>query len=270
MDIPKLKLNDGVEIPTLGYGTWQLEGDVCVKGVQAALESGYTHIDTAQAYYNEIQVGEGLRNTPRQKYFLTSKLWREFFDEKAIEPSVDKSLKELGVDYLDLFVVHWPDKNHMLDIVGTMHKIKEKGKIRSVGMSNCTTHHLQDLIDNGIGVSLNQVEYHPYFQQKELAAFCKKQNIHITAYSPLGHGRVFKDPVLKEIGEKYGKNPGQVSLKWLLQSGFITIPKASTVEKLKQNLLLFDFELSPEDLKKIEGLNENERQLFPDFNEFDY
>lgn len=270
MDIPKIKLNDGLEIPSLGYGTWQLEGDICVAGVRNALQAGYTHIDTAQAYYNHQQVGEGLKSASRDSYFLTTKLWRDFFDEKAIEPSLDQSLKDLGIDYIDLFIVHWPDKKRMIEIVGKLHEIKEKGKIRSVGVSNCTAHHLQDLLDAGLGVSVNQVECHPYFQQNELAEYCKKQNIHMTAYSPLSRGEVFKDPVLQSIGQKHSKNPGQIAIRWLLQRGFITIPKASTEEKLKQNLEVFDFELSSDEIQQIQGLDKSQRLINPDFNEFDY
>lgn len=270
MDIPKIRLKDGVEIPVLGYGTWQLEGDTCVKGVRAAVKAGYTHIDTAQAYYNHEQVGQGLKDTSRQKYFLTTKLWREFFDQKTLEPSVDQSLKDLGIEYIDLFIVHWPDKKRMTDIVGEMHRIKDKGKIRSVGVSNCTIHHLEDLKSSGLEITVNQVEFHPYFQDEKLVEYCKTENIHITAYSPLAHGDVFKDKQLSEIGAKYGKHAGQVAIRYLIQRNFITIPKASTEDKLKQNLQVFDFELSDEDMKKIAALNKNMRQIKPDFNEFDY
>jgi 2,5-diketo-D-gluconate reductase B len=271
--IPMIKLTDGNEIPIIGFGTWQLEKKSCVNSIKMALEIGYRHIDTAYIYNNQEYVKEGIKAFPRENLFIASKLWRDHLKPNKVAYECDITLKQLGVDYLDLYLVHWPDSSVPLHAtVEAMLKLKEKGKIKSIGVSNCTIHHLQDLIDKGIEVVNNQVEYHPYLNQEKLFKFCKKHQISLTAYSPLAHGEVFKDEGLFQIGKKYNKTAGQVSLRWLIQKNIIVIPKGSSKEHIKENFEIFDFELSNEDMFIIDQIchRKNIRQIKPVFNEFDY
>lgn len=273
MKMPNKKLNDGVEIPVLGLGTWQQEGKKCIEVVKNAIEIGYRHIDTAYAYYNQDMVAEGIKGFPREKLFITTKLWKDHLYPNKVEFACDECLKQLKTDYIDLFLVHWPDNyRKMVEIVEEMHKLKEKKKIRSVGVSNYTIHHIQDLLDKNVKVSVNQVEFHPYLYQKELLEFCNKHDIAVTAYSPIIHGKAIKDPVLIEIGKKYNKSPTQVSLRWLIQKGLIVIPKATSKEHLKSNFEIFDFKLDEDDIKKIDvnSKEKEERTIIPKFQEFDY
>lgn len=229
-------LNDSVEIPMIGFGTWQLEGDPCVKAIQMALDIGYRHIDTAHIYNNHEKVKEGIGNFPRKDLFITTKLWRDFHDPKQVESACDQSLKELGLDYVDLYLVHWPEqKKDFAEIVHQIHLLKEKGKVRSVGLCNATISHIQHLIDQKLGVSMNQIEFHPFLLQMDLLKFCKEHNIAVTAYSPLARGEVSSSEVLKEIGQKHQKTPGQVALRWLLQKEAIVIPKSSSEAHIREN-----------------------------------
>jgi len=194
-----------------------------------------------------------------------------FLEPDLVEVNCDKILKELGIDYLDLFLIHWPNnKKPLSDIVSRMLKMKEKGKVLNVGVSHFTIHHIQDLLDDGLNIAVNQVEFHPYLHQKELLEFCTKNKIVLTAYSPLAHGEILKDAVLIQMAKDYDKTSGQISLKWLLQKGLVIIPKGSSEGHLKENLDLFDFTLSDEDRKKIDALHTNKRIIYPDLHEFDY
>lgn len=270
MSVPTKKLNDGVEIPMLGLGTWQQEGEKCVDAVRIALGLGYHHIDTAYAYYNHNEVRKGIGDYPRDKLFVTSKLWREFHNPRLVESICDQILRDLGMDYIDLYLIHWPEKKNMIDILGEMHKLKDKGKVRSVGLCNSTIHHIQDTIDQKVPISMNQVEFHPLLNQNELLQFCHKNKIDVTGYSPLAQGKVFKEPIMQEIAQRNKKTPAQVSLRWLHQKDIIVPPKGSSEEHIKENMEIFDFELSDEEMKKIDSLSRGERVILPDFNEFDY
>lgn len=272
----KIILNNNIEIPSIGFGTWQLSGDACKESVKIALESGYRHIDTAEIYENEEQVGTAIKesNIPREKLFLTSKVWQDKLNYEMVIKSCNISLKKLQTDYLDLYLIHWPDKYlNMEEILKAFKILYEERKIRAFGVSNLTINHLKDTlkITNKVNLPLtiNQVEFHPLFYQKELLEFCNKNDIKITAYSPLAQGEVFKNKTLIEIGKKYSKNPGQISLKWLLQKGLIVIPKSSKKEHIINNFDL-KFNILEEDIKKIDSININERLVEPGFAEFDY
>ena len=205
--------------------------------------------------------------------FITSKLWKDYLYPEKIEEHCNECLRQLDTDYIDLLLVHWPDNYRpLLKIVEKMHSIKEKGKIRSVGVSNYTIHHLQDLIDEQIPVSVNQVEFHPFLYQKELLEFCNKHMIALEAYSPLARGKVFEEPVLIEIGKNHKKTPGQVSLRWLMQKNIIAVPKGSSKEHLVENQQIFDFSLSEKEMQSIDEISQKKpmRLLQPDFHEFDY
>lgn len=270
-NIQKKKLNDGNEIPVIGIGTWQLEGEKCSSVVKTALEIGYRHIDTAEQYENQSFIGEVIRGFPRDQLFITSKLQYDYLDPKKVESRVDGTLKELKTDHIDLYLIHWPNsKKPLANILAEMHKCREKGKLKSVGVSNFTIHHIQDIMDQNLSIANNQVEFHPYLYQKKLLDFCNEQKIALTAYSPLAHGKVFDDSLLKQIGSKYKKKASQICLRFLIQLGLIVIPKCSSKEHLKENFEIFDFELEPEEMKQIEALNRDERTLSPPIHEFNY
>ncbi len=273
MSIPVKILNDKMQIPMLGLGTWMLEGQICFDSVRMALDIGYTHIDTAFAYNNQKEIGRAIKGYEREKLFITSKLWKDYLYPEKIELLCDECLRQLDTDYIDLLLIHWPDSSRpLLKIVEKMHSIKEKGKIKSVGVSNYTIHHLQDLVDEQIPVSVNQVEFHPFLYQKELLEFCNMHMIALTAYSPIARGKVFEEPALIQIAQAHKKNPAQISLHWLLQKDIIVVPKGSSREHLKENRQIFDFSLSKQEMQMIDEISQKnkERLIQPDFHEFDY
>jgi 2,5-diketo-D-gluconate reductase B len=266
-----ITLSDGHKIPALGVGTWLLQGKDCTKVTTAALDMGYLHIDTAETYENQTEIAPALKGRDRETLWITSKLWRGDYTKERIPLAVDKMLRDLGTDYLDLLLIHWPDRAVPIEeSMEAMEKERQKGKIRSIGMSNSTQRHIQDALDTGVKVVVNQVEYHPYFNQNELREWCHSKGVTLTAYSPLAHGKVFEDQTLAEIGQAHGKNAGQVACRWAYQKGMVVLAKTKHVERLKPNSQIFDFELTPADMAKIEALDRNERQIFPDFQEFDY
>ncbi|MBN1914578.1 MAG: aldo/keto reductase [Parachlamydiales bacterium] len=266
-------LNNGIEIPLLGFGTWLLEGKTCTEAVSRAIELGYRHIDTACIYHNHLQVAEGIKNIKRNELFITTKLWLDQLDLGSVETACDEALQQLNTEYIDLLLVHWPDKTKCWKkILEKMQILKEKKKIRSIGVSNCTIHHLQDILDQGMMVSVNQVEFHPYLYQKDLLDFCSRHHILITAYSPLARGRVFKDPQMIEIGKKYYKTPGQIALRWLIEKGIAVIPKGTSKTHIQENFDVFDFSLEKADTEKIDFLckSHGKRIIKPPFHEFNY
>jgi len=251
-----------------GLGTWQLRKQQCVRAVREALEIGYRHIDTASAYENESEVGEGAKGFPRADLFITTKLWIDVQKTKDVEASCDASLKKLSTDYVDLYLLHWPKQDTFLDLLHAMHRLREKGKVRRVGICNATIGHLKKALSQKIEISMNQVEFHPFLYQKELLEFCHKHNIGLTAYCPLAQGEVRKNKTLKEIGKRQGKTAAQVTLRWLLQKKIVPIPKASSEDHLRENFEISDFKLSTAEMSNIDALNENRRLVAPDWNEF--
>ena len=275
--IPEIKLNNGKSIPALGLGTWQLKGESCINSVKGAIEMGYTHIDTAEIYGNEEEVGRAIKETgiPRAELFITSKKFPFQLTYNSVIKSCEKSLKKLSTDYLDLYLLHWPKRKKNMKYLEAFKKLLDEGKIKSFGVSNFTIHHLKDIfptIENlGLKISVNQVEFHPLLYQKELLEFCKEKNIVMTAYSPLARGMVYENDILKEIGIKYNKTPGQISLRWLLQKDIVVIPKASSEKHLTENINVFDFKLKEEDVHRIDNIAERKRFINPPFfGDFNY
>ena len=268
----KLKLKSGNEIPILGLGTWQLSGKDCKEAVKKAIKLGYTHIDTALIYENQEEIGEALKEikVDRAKLFITSKVWRDNLDYHGVLGQCDEVLYELGVDYVDLLLIHWP--NSLMPMGETFKAFKElisEGKVKQIGVSNFTINHLKKAMEvSEVPITVNQVEYHPYLNQEELLNFCKKNNIILTAYSPLARGEVFKDNLLKEIAEKYNKSAAQVTLRWLIQKGIVVIPKSKNEKKIKENKEIFDFKLKREDVDKINNIKIKKRLVNPAFSEF--
>ncbi|MCQ4333813.1 aldo/keto reductase [Natronomonas sp. F2-12] len=246
----------GVEIPAVGLGTWRLTGEACRRAVRTALELGYRHVDTAQAYGNERQVGGALRasDVDREDVFVTTKLGRGSRGYDDVRRSVEESLAKLGTEYVDLLLIHWPNlRTPLRETLAAMNELVDDGAVRHVGVSNFDLDRLsraRELSEHGI--LTNQVQYNPYWPQSELLDYCRIHDISLTAYSPLAHGGVLEDPVLEEIGVRYDKTAAQVALRWLLQQpNVLTVPKASSREHLSENLAVFDFELTDEEMDRI-------------------
>jgi len=262
-------------IPTIGIGTWELTGKECAKVLKRALSLGYRHIDTAHVYKNHKAVRDAIEDFDRRQLFLTSKIALEQVDVKKISASVERAcclaLKELGVEYIDLYLLHWPDRTLPLSkIVLAMEKLKEKGMVKEVGVSNFTVHHLRDLLRDGARPTFNQVEFHPYLYQKELWGFCCENQITLVSYRPFGKSKLLKEPLFAKLGKRYDKSPAQVVLRWLLQKQIPTIPKASSEAHLRDNLDIFGFSLTPAEMKLIDHLHRNKRFCGEDDPEFDY
>lgn len=251
-----LKLKSGYDMPVVGLGTWELTGPACEKTVIKALELGYTHIDTAELYGNEREIGAALSGAERTRLFLTSKVASSHLAKDDVINSCRQSLKRLKTDYLDLYLVHWPSKSVPLtETLEGMQELAEDGLVRSIGVSNFSEEQLREAIRvSELPICNIQVEYHPYTCRDSLLALARRQAMALTAYSPLARGKVVSDPVLGEIGVKYGKTAAQVSLKWLLQKGCIVIPKASSEEHLRSNMEVFGWLLSPGEMEEIDDI----------------
>jgi diketogulonate reductase-like aldo/keto reductase len=257
-------------MPVLGLGTWELTGNTCYNAVKIALKLGYTHIDTAEIYGNQSEIGNAISNFNRNNLFITSKVWYDNLHYNDVLIACEKTLEDLGIDYLDLYLIHWPNRNiPMRETFDALKELYDKGKVKSIGVSNFTIRHLKEALKISNLISVNQVEFHPFLYQKELLFFCEKHNIKIIAYSPLARTEVFSDKTIKTIANKYNKTPAQISLRWLLQKGIVVIPKASSKKHLKENLNVFDFEVSNEDMRKIDSIKTQKRLVNPDFTEFD-
>lgn len=249
-------LASGYPMPVLGLGTWRLVGATCERIVSAALDLGYRHLDTAELYGNETEIGRAIRRTPRNDLFLTSKVSSANLRTNDVIRACIGSLERLGTNYLDLYLLHWPnDEIPIAETMEAMLYLVEEGMVRSVGVSNFDVGRLRAALEVAeVPLCNDQVEYHPYRPRRELPEFCRTHDIALSAYSPLAEGRVFRDPTLTKIGHRYGKTAAQVSLRWLLQKGAAVIPKAGTVEHLRENMDMDGWQLTPQDLREIDNL----------------
>ncbi|MBC9225545.1 aldo/keto reductase [Aeromicrobium sp. 636] len=265
MTVPTLTLNNGVQIPQFGYGTWQVPPETAQDRVAEALDIGYRHIDTAQMYGNEEGVGAAIAASglARDEVFVTTKLNNNRHDPERVGPALDESLDKLGLERVDLFLIHWPLPMIDIDFVDTWRAMEEAyaaGKARAIGVSNFQPSHLRRVVQEATVVpAVNQIEIHPYFTQDELRAVNSELGIATEAWSPLAQGQVFDDAALEAIARSTGRSVSQVVLRWHLQRGDIVFPKASSVERLKQNFDLFDFELSDADMGAISALDAGRR-----------
>ncbi|MFJ9078813.1 aldo/keto reductase [Streptomyces sp. NPDC102278] len=262
--VPAITLNNAVQIPQLGFGTFQIPPEDTRETTLAALEAGYRHIDTAQMYGNEKGVGQAVQESglDRADVFVTSKLNNGAHAHDDALQAFDGTMKELGLDYVDLFLIHWPlpGKGDFVETWKALEEIYRSGRAKAIGVSNFQPHHLRRLLESSTVVpAVNQIEVHPYLTQDEARAFGAEHSIATEAWSPIAQGKVLDDPTINRIAERVGKTPAQVTLRWHLQRGDIVFPKSSTHKRIKENLDLFDFELTEGDIGEISALNRDER-----------
>jgi methylglyoxal/glyoxal reductase len=277
MSVPSLTLNNGIDMPQLGYGVFRVEeGTELEKAVETAIRMGYRSIDTAAIYGNEKSVGNGVRNAidaglvTREELFITSKVWNDGLSYDETIAAYEESLEKMGLDYLDLYLIHWPGKDKYMESWKALQALYKDGRIKSIGVSNFEVHHLETLLNEAeIKPVVNQIEFHPKLTQKEVRTFCEEHNIRVEAWSPLMNAELLKNDTVQEMAKSVGKSAAQVILRWDLQHGIITIPKSMTESRMKENISLFDFELSEEQMKQLDELNENKRSG-PDPDEFDF
>ena len=260
------ELSNGVGIPCIGFGTWQTpDGDVAVRSVAAAIEAGYRHIDTAQAYGNEESVGKGIRESgiDRKDLFVTTKLWNTNHSYKLTMRTFEESMNKLGLDYLDLFLIHWPNpiafRDHWQEANAeswkAMEELYEAGKIRAIGVSNFRPHHIEEILKTAkVAPMVNQIRLCPGDTQDETVDWCREHGMVLEAYSPLGIGQIFEVPEMQKLAEKYHRSIAQVCIRWSLQRGYLPLPKSVTPSRIQENLKVFDFELSDEDVQLIADL----------------
>ena len=257
-----VKLNNGVEMPILGLGTWMLTGKSAYDSVKWALELGYRLVDTATIYGNERNIGQAIKDSgvPRDEIFLTTKVWNDDQGYDNALSAFNKSLKKLDVSYVDLYLIHWPVTGLRKETWKALEKILEEGNARSIGISNFTIRHLEELLKNSSSIpSVNQVEFSPFLFQKDLLDYCNSKKIVVEAYCPLTRARKMDDPRIKTIGRKYGKSPAQILIRWGLQHGLVEIPRSGDKNHLQENMNVFDFELSENEIEKLDKLNEDFR-----------
>ena len=265
-DIDTFRLNNGVEIPCVGLGTWQSPDDVARNAVLAAFSHGYKLIDTAAAYGNEKGVGQGLRDSglKRDEYFITSKLRNADHGYRSTLDAFERTINKLGVDYLDLYLIHWPIpvqfrrvwKQAMWDTWRAFEELYKAKKIRAIGVSNFMPHHIETLMEEAtVAPMVDQLKLCPGITQPEIVSYCREKGIVVEAYSPFGTGMIFESQIMKDMAEKYGKTVGQICLRWCYQKKFVSLPKSSNPMRIRDNLDFFDFELTKEDMALIDSLS---------------
>ena len=261
---PLITLSDGNRIPQLGLGVYKVADDTAARIVEGAIDAGYRHIDTAKLYFNEAGVGAGVRASgiAREEIFVTTKVWNDDQGYDQTLRAFDTSLGLLGMDYVDLYLIHWPapKQNLYLDTWRALETLKREGRARSIGVSNFNRPHLENLLANSSETPvINQIELQPWLQQRELREFGAAHGITTEAWSPLARGRVLGDPTLESIGEKHGRSSAQVVLRWHIQQKLVVIPKSNSIERIRENSRVFDFELDATDLAAIAALETGER-----------
>ncbi|MCX7012566.1 MAG: aldo/keto reductase [Candidatus Sumerlaeota bacterium] len=258
---PNVTLNDGREMPILGFGVFQVpDGPECERAVLEAFEAGYRHIDTAMMYRNEASVGRALQASGlrREKVFLTTKTNSRNLKREAVRQACEQSLSKLGVDFVDLYLIHWPTEDFG-EGWEAIQALRDEGKCRSIGVSNITVRRFeQDFFPRvAEAPAVNQIELHVFGQQRELVRYCRAKGIQLVAYSPLARGLRLAHPVLRAAASAHGKTPAQAMIRWLVQQGIVAIPKSTSAERIRENAQVFDFELAPEEMSSLDALNED-------------
>lgn len=259
----RTNLNNGVEIPVLGLGVYQSPpGEATQNAVKWAIECGYRHVDTARIYGNEKDVGLGLRKSriPREEVFITTKLWNSDHGYEPALRACEESLRRLGLSYVDLYLIHWPEPAARGETWKAMVKLRKDGKCRAIGVSNYTIRHLKELLESSDVVpAVNQVEFHPFLYQKELLDFCRANKIQLEAYSPLTRAERLNHPKVLSIAGRHKRSPAQVLIRWSLQHGLVAIPKSTRRDRILENSMVFDFSLSTEEMETLNSLNDGYR-----------
>lgn len=262
----KFVLNNGYEIPCVGFGTWQTpDGETAVNAIKSAVNCGYIHIDAAAVYGNEVSVGRGIAQCglPREKLFITSKVWNTERGYEKTMKAFEKTCMDLGIEYLDLYLIHWPASQTQfenweqinLDTWKAMTELYKEGKIKAIGVSNFMPQHLNVLMQTDVKPMVNQIEYHPGQMQDDTVRYCKKNDILVEAWSPLGTGKMLTNEILKDIAGKYKKTAAQICIRWILQNDILPLPKSITPSRIKENTQIFDFELSQADMLTINNMS---------------
>lgn len=267
--IPTVRLNDGNAMPQLGYGVWRVSNEEAASSVGEAIKAGYRSIDTAAIYGNEEGVGQAIKNAPvsREELFITTKVWNDRHGYDETLRAFDESLARLQLDTVDLYLIHWPvaGSEAYLDTWRALIRLKQDGRAKSIGVSNFMVPHLQRVIDEtGVTPSVNQIELHPRFQQKELREFHAKNGIATEAWSPLGQGTLLDNEDIAALARKFNKTPAQIILRWHLDNGLIAIPKSVTPSRIRENLDIFDFSMDAEDVRTIVRLDDPSGRVGPD------
>lgn len=259
----KIKLNNGVEIPILGLGTYLADqGKQALQAIEFALEAGYRHFDTAAFYFNEESVGRAIRESSidRKEIFVTTKVWNSDHGYEKTLKAFNLSMKKLDIEYVDLYLVHWPVEGLRSETWRALEKLYEEGLCRAIGVSNYTIQHLDELLEEcRVEPAVNQVEYHPFLYQRKLRDYCRSKNIALESYSPLTKGQRINDRHLTEIAKKYNKSNAQILIRWNIEQEVVVIPKSSNKERIIENSKVFDFTIKPEDMEKLNALNEGYR-----------
>ena len=261
--IPNIELSNGVQMPILGLGVFRIQnGPAAVTAVQHAIQNGYRSIDTASLYGNEEGVGEAIRRSgvPRKDIFITTKVWNTEQGYESTKVAFDNSCRRLGVDYVDLYLVHWPIADKFLDTWKAMEELYQQKRVRAIGVSNFYQHHLDRLFHHcTIAPMVNQVELHPMLQLPELRSYCEQKNIRVEAWAPIMRGQVNRIVLLKKMADKYQKSPVQIALRWAIQHGIVVIPKSENAERILSNADVFDFTLTEEEMGSIDAINRKKR-----------
>lgn len=268
-DQPRIKLNDGNTIPQVGLGVWQTPNEQAAPAVKAALNAGYRHVDTAAVYENEEGVGEGIRQSglTRSDVFLTTKLWNVDQGYDSTLKAFDASLKRLGTDYVDLYLIHWPSphRNLFVDTWKAFIKLSQEGRAKSIGVSNFYPQHLERIIgETGVVPVINQIELHPDFQQRTTREFHAQHGIVTQSWSPLGQGKLLTHPVVEKLAKRLGRTPAQTIIRWHMEKGFVVIPKSVTPSRIIENFNVFDFGLATADIAELDALDSGNARIGPD------
>jgi len=260
MSTPSVTLPSGDELPTVGAGTWALEGETLRDSLRAALDAGYRHVDTAEGYMNEAEIGEVIDEYDRDELFLTSKVLPSNLDYESVIEACESSLDRLGTDYLDLYLIHWP--NPAISLRETLHamaRLSDRGLVRNVGVSNFSAYQLSCAQHvSEVPIAVNQIEFHPLFQRPQLVEYCQDADVAVEAAAPLARTEVFDDEVVRELADEYGKTPAQIALRWAVEKGVVVLPKSSSPEHVRQNVELFDWELDEADRRRLDEADRDE------------
>lgn len=255
-----VKLRNGIDMPNIGFGTSLIEGEECVSNIRQVLQAGYRNIDTASAYKNEIYIGQAIKesNLPREEIFITSKVWKDSMGYENTIKSFNNSLKSLGLDYIDLFLIHWPrnnDEKLNIDTWRALEDLYKQKKVKAIGLSNFLKHHLEIILNNcEINPMVDQIEFHPGLTREETVKFCKENNIVVEAWAPLGKGKMLQNEDLVRIANKYNKSVAQICIKWCLQNGVVPLPKTTNWNRMLENKDVFDFIILDEDMNFINNM----------------